>query len=232
VAEATDPPNLIRLVPAKEAGPNAHAVVPGRRRRCAQEVFEAMSFTYSDRRATGVGIWRTRDIVVTAVIGVGFGVAFWLFQTIWGALNGLGPAQNVLYGVWLLPAIVAPLIVRKPGAALFAEIVAAGLSALLGSVWSVDVLLSGFLQGGAAELVFAATRYRVWTWPVLVAASLAAMAAAWVHDWIVYYPTASIDFIVAIGVFMAVSAIVLLPIAAVLLVRALRDTGVLEGFPG
>src|SRR3712207_6176425 len=106
--------------------------------------------------------WRTRDIVVAAVIRVAFGVAFVLVGGIWKALEVLGPVlQAAFYAVWLLPAIVAPLIVRKPGAALFAEMVAAGLSAILGSTWGVDTLLSGFVQGAAAELVFAFTLYRI-----------------------------------------------------------------------
>ena len=66
--------------------------------------------------------------------------------------------------MWLVPAVLAPLIIRKPGAALFAEMVAAGVSALLGSQWGPDTLLSGFVQGAAAELVFALDRL-----PALVA---------------------------------------------------------------
>src|SRR5258708_37124204 len=111
------------------------------------------------------GAWRTRDIVVVAVIVVAFGVFFWAFGLAWSGLAALGPVQNVLYGGWLLPAIVAPLIVRKPGAALFAELVAAGVSMLIGSQWSVDTLVSGLVQGAAAELVFAAFRYRNWSLP-------------------------------------------------------------------
>jgi energy-coupling factor transport system substrate-specific component len=135
--------------------------------------------------------WRTRDIVVTAVIAVAFGVFFWAFGLAWSALAWMGPIgpQNLLYAGWLLPAIVAPLIVRKPGAALFAELVAASLSALLGSQWSLDTILSGAMQGGAAELVFLAARYRNWSLPVVAAASLAATAAAFLHDWLIYYPT-------------------------------------------
>src|ERR687889_111503 len=58
--------------------------------------------------------WRTRDIVVAAVIGVAFGVVFVVAGGIWSGLAFLGPVQNVLYAVWLLPAIVAPLVVRQP----------------------------------------------------------------------------------------------------------------------
>ena len=111
--------------------------------------------------------WRTRDIVVTAVIGVAFGVVFWFWNTIWAPLDGvfaLAPwAKDLLYAVWLIPAVLAPLIVRKRGAAIFAEMTAAGVSALLGSPWGPDVLLSGFVQGAAAELVFAMTFYRSYT---------------------------------------------------------------------
>jgi energy-coupling factor transport system permease protein len=174
--------------------------------------------------------WRTRDIVVTAVIAVAFGVFFWAFGPIWSALAWAGPLENILYGAWLLPAIVAPLIVRKAGAALFAEVVAAGLSALLGSQWSIDTLVSGVVQGGAAELVFLAFAYRNWSLPVVAAASLAASAAAFVHDWLVYFATFDAAALAAIAAFMAVSGILVLPLVAVALVRALRRSGALEGF--
>ncbi len=122
--------------------------------------------------------WRTRDIVVAAVIGAAFGVVFWAWGLVWyGPLQFIGelalPLRDLFYAVWLIPAVLAPLIIRKPSAALFAEMVAAGVSALLGSVWGVDTLLSGFVQGAAAELVFAFTLYRVWTFPILATAAVA-----------------------------------------------------------
>ena len=229
VARATDPPNLIRLIPAKEAGRHSNAVaqVEG---VGALEVLETMDLTRGD--PPDAAAWRTRDIVVAAVIAVAFGVAFVAFNVLWPALNVLGPVQNLLYAIWLMPAIVAAAIVRRPGAALFAEMVAAGLFTLLGSQWGPDTLLSGFVQGAAAELVFAFTLYRRWSWPVLAVASLASAAAAWVHDWVVWFPTLGLDAMLVIGAFMAISALAILPAVAILLVRALRETGVLEGFPG
>jgi energy-coupling factor transport system substrate-specific component len=179
----------------------------------------------------GTSAWRTRDIVVVAVIAVAFGVFFWAFGLAWSGLEALGPAKNIAYAGWLLPAIVAPLIVRKPGAALFAEVVAAGVSMLIGSQWSVDTLLSGVLQGGAAELVFLAFGYRNWSLPVVALASLASVAAAFVHDWLVYFTTYDATALAVLAAFMAFSGIVVLPLAAVSIVSALRRTGVLEGFP-
>jgi energy-coupling factor transport system substrate-specific component len=180
--------------------------------------------------------WRTRDIVVAAVLGVAFGVVFWAWGFAWAGLKPLNAAfpvlQDLFYAVWLVPAVLAPMIIRKPGAALFAEMVAAGLSALLGSQWGVDTLLSGFVQGAAAELVFAFTLYRVWSLPVLGVAAVASAAAAWIHDWVLYYPEVAIEIQVARGIAMAISAIVIVALGSQALVRSLRRAGVLEGFPG
>jgi energy-coupling factor transport system substrate-specific component len=179
--------------------------------------------------------WRTRDIVVTAVIGVAFGVVFWFWNNVvWPAaqpLEAFLPFRDLLYAVWLVPAILAALIVRKSGAALFAEMVAAGLAALLGNVWGVDSLLSGFVQGAAAEIVFAFTLYRLWSLPVLAVAAVASAAAAWIHDWALYFTAVAIEIQLARGLFMAISAVVIAGLGSLLLARALREAGVLEGFP-
>ncbi len=133
--------------------------------------------------------------------------------------------------MWLVPAVLAPYIVRKPGAAVFAEMVAAGVSALLGSQWGPDTLLSGFIQGAAAELVFAFTLYRVWTFPILAAAAVASAAGAWLHDWALYYTDVSLELQLVRGLMMAISAVVIVAGGSVVLARALRQAGVLEGFP-
>ena len=191
----------------------------------------------TDRQAFGGAsrTWRTRDIVVVAVIGVAFGVVFWA----WGIVyRGAAPAflaapwaQDLLYGVWLMPAILAPLIVRKPGAALFAEIVAAGLSALLGSQWGVDALVSGVLQGLGAEVVFLATGYRRYGFAVLAIAALGSATAAWIHDWVLYYAATDPLIQVLRGIAMGISAVVFAAWGSILLARSLRETGVLQGFP-
>ena len=180
--------------------------------------------------------WRTRDIVIAAVIGVAFAVVFWAWSLVWyGPLAPLGavalPLRDLGYAVWLIPAVLAPLIIRKPGAALFAEMVAAGLSVLLGTPWGPDALLSGFVQGVGAEVVFGFTLYRLWSFPILAIAAVGSAAAAWIHDWVVYYPTVdpTIQFIRL--AFMAISAVVIVAGGSVALHRSLKTAGVLEGFP-
>jgi len=196
-----------------------------------------MATTYgaSTPRATPDTRWRTRDIVVAAVIGVAFGVLFWAWNLTYAAAEPIfawaPPLRDLMYGVWLMPAILAPLVIRKPGAALFAEMVAAGVSALLGSQWSVDAILSGFLQGAAAELVFAFTLYRSYGPITLAGAALASALAAWVHDWVLYYPTVEPSVQIVRLVAMLLSAAVIAAGGSFLLFRSLRRTGVLDGFP-
>ncbi len=51
--------------------------------------------------------WRTVDIVVTAVLGVAFGVVFWA----WNLLGELAvpPVSGLLNGVYLMPGVGRPV---------------------------------------------------------------------------------------------------------------------------
>jgi energy-coupling factor transport system substrate-specific component len=180
--------------------------------------------------------WRTVDIVVTAMLGVAFGVVFYGWGLIHSALYPtFGPAAPALYlfsGIWLLPAVIAPLIVRKPGAAIFAEVAAASVSAVLGSFWGLDAVLSGFVQGAGAELVFAFALYRRWTLPVAALAGLGAAVGEALHDLTVYRELFNtVELQVATAVAMLLSGLLVAGVGGWLLVRTLRQTGVLETFP-
>ena len=181
--------------------------------------------------------WRTLDIVVVAVLGVAFGVVFWSWNALWSSTEPLfqavKPLQYLISGVWLMPAVVAPLIVRKPGAALFAEIAAASVSAMLGSYWGLDVILSGIAQGAGAELVFALGRYRAWGPLAAALAGVGAAVGEAAHDIPIYYPAASfpLAFQLAVVGAMLLSGLVVAGLGGWALVRALRATGVLEPFP-
>ena len=174
--------------------------------------------------------WRTREVVVTAVLGVAFGVVFWAWgNLVWPALGLLGPLQNLLYGPWLIPAGLAPLVVRRPGSGVFAEVVAASVSALLGSQWGVIILLYGVVQGLAGEVPFLATRYRAFGWPVVMVAGVLASLAAWILDWVFYFPGVEIGTQLVVGALMAISGVVVVAGGSWWLARALRQAGVLEG---
>jgi len=179
--------------------------------------------------------WRTVDIVVAAAIAIAFGVVFWAWNQVWAAATpafvAIPPAQNILYGVWLVPAVLGGLIIRKPGAALFTELVAASVSAILGSQWGLDTLLSGALQGLGAEIVFLVVGYRRWTIAVALIAAVGTAIAAWIHDTPLYYADIGLGPQLVILVFMVVSAIIIAGIGSWLLMRSLVQTGVLAQFP-
>jgi energy-coupling factor transport system permease protein len=178
--------------------------------------------------------WRTVDIVVTAVLGVAFGVVFWAWNLLWAATGNafaaFPPGQAFMYGVWLLPAVLAPLVVRKPGAGLFAELIAAVVSALLGSAWGSIVLLYGLLQGLAGEAGYAAFRYRRfgWTQALLSAALAGAMAA--VLDLVVYYADWTRGWQVTYLVLVVAGTTVVAGLGSMALTRALAASGALSSF--
>jgi energy-coupling factor transport system substrate-specific component len=178
--------------------------------------------------------WRIVDIVVAAVIAVAFGVVFIAWNAVYAATEplfaALPPAQAVMYGIWLLPAVLVGLIVRRPGAAFFGGFVAAAVSVLLGSPYGGDALISGAIQGGGAELGFVIALYRSWSLPAaMLAGALSAVAAA-VHDIALYYTETGPDFWLVYLAATVISGIVVAGVGAWLLVRALVGTGVLAPF--
>ena len=177
--------------------------------------------------------WRTVDIIVVAILAVAFGVVFWAWNAyVWQWLKPLGePWEYVISGMWLMPAVVAPLIVRKPGAALFAEMVAAIVSVILGSQWGLDTLLSGFVQGAGAELVFGFLMYRSFGPIVAFVAGAGAGVGEALHDIPVYFATYNANLQLGIAGLEIVSGALIAGIGGWLLVRSLRRTGALEAFP-
>jgi energy-coupling factor transport system substrate-specific component len=177
--------------------------------------------------------WRTVDIVVVAILAVAFGVVFWAWNAyVWVWLSWLGqPWEYAISGMWLMPAVVAPLIVRKPGAALFAEMVAAIVSVVLGSQWGLDTLLSGFVQGAGAELVFGFVMYRNFGVIVAFLAGAGAGIGEALHDIPVYFGPTAANLQIGIAALEILSGAAIAGIGGWLLVRSLRRTGALQAFP-
>ena len=102
--------------------------------------------------------WRVVDIVVAAIIAVASGVIFWAWDFIYAVptalFDSLTPGLGGLFHfMWLFAGPLAAIIVRKPGAALFAETLAAFLELTLGNQWGVGgSLIVGIIQGLGAEI--------------------------------------------------------------------------------
>ena len=179
------------------------------------------------------GGWRLVDIVTAAVLAVAFGVVFWQWGVFWAPLfqGQVNPLAYLVSGMWLVPGVLAMLVIRRPGAALFTEALAAVVSALLGSVWGLDTILSGAVQGAGAELIFAALFYRSFSLPIAVLAAMGSAVGEWLHDMPVYYPQTQFGVQLGYGAFMLISAALIAGVGSWLLVRALAQTGVLSVFP-
>lgn len=189
-------------------------------------------------RTSSTTRYRTVDLVTVAMLGVALGVVFWgwnqLFAVVSGtALFAFPPSSGLICGVWLLGGVVGGLVVRKPGAAVGTELVAAVVSALLGNQWGMSVVVSGLIQGFGAELVFALFLYRRWGVTVAALAGALAGAAEAVYEWFAYYADWSFGYQLVYLGFFALSGALVAGVGGWALVRALAPTGALDAFgPG
>ncbi len=118
---------------------------------------------------------------------------------------GFPPLRGALYGVWMIPAVLVPMIVRRPGAALFGEGVAAVASALFGAQWGSPTVVYGLVEGGAAELVFAFFAYRRWGLGMGLFAGAAAGLGGALLDLAFYYPEWHADWQLTYALVVAIS---------------------------
>jgi len=180
--------------------------------------------------------WRVVDIVVASVLAVAAGLVFVLWNIasnpIGAPLGAVLPGlQALLGGGWLFAGVLTALVIRKPGAALYGEMVAATVSALVGNQWGVLTLESGLVQGLAAELVFAVFLYRAWNLPVAVLSGAAAGLALAVNDLILWYPGSAATFSAIYVVSAIVSGALIAGALSWFVVRGLAKTGALSRFP-
>lgn len=183
-------------------------------------------------RDVRVGEWRVVDIVLAAVLAVAFGAVFQAWNVLWEATTwALPPARGIIYGTWMLPAVLVPLVVRRPGAALLAETVAASAEVLFGAPWGLVLVVYGLTQGAAAELIFAFGLYRRWGVIAAILAGAAAGLAGGLLDLAFYYPEWGADWMSLYTGLVVASSAVIAGLGGWLLVRALGRTGVLSAFP-
>jgi energy-coupling factor transport system substrate-specific component len=131
--------------------------------------------------------WRTVDILTIAFLGAAFGIVFWG----WGLVYtlpmtvlkiGYAPLGGLFVGIWFLAGVVGGLVVRRPGAALLCEVVAAIVSMIPGTEWGATVLVSGILQGLGAELAFALVGYRLFGVGVAMLAGALSAPLEWLFE--------------------------------------------------
>jgi energy-coupling factor transport system substrate-specific component len=200
-----------------------------------------MSTSTSTRRASRRGFadivwrWRVVDIVVASVIAVACAVVFLVWNVGYEApsavLKPLLPGlQGLLAGPWLVAGVLGGLIIRKPGAALYTELVAAIISALIGNQWGPLTIVSGLVQGLGAEVVFLVFAYAVWRLPVAILAGAGAGLACGINDRILWYAGADTTFTIVYIVCTTISGALIAGAGSWFIARGLAATGALNRF--
>jgi energy-coupling factor transport system substrate-specific component len=180
--------------------------------------------------------WRVVDIVVASVIGVATGLVFLFWNNVgfawFSAADAVTPGLGgIAVGIWLIGGVLGGLIIRKPGAALYVELLAAVVSALVGNQWGIETIYSGLAQGLGAELVFAAFRYKRFGVLQAALAGAAAGAAAWTLElFLSGNLQKSAEFLAIYFVSVVISGAILAGILGWIVVRALAATGALNRF--
>ncbi len=179
--------------------------------------------------------WRVVDIVVAAVLSVAVGLIFYGWNTVgyagYEAVNALTPGLGGLFnGVWFLGGPLGAIIIRKPGAALFVEILAASVSAALGTVWGIEVLYSGFAQGLGAELIFLLVIYRRFNLTLTMISGALAGVGAVVLEYFLGNIAKGLEYNLIYLATSTISGAILAGLLAWVLMRALAKTGALSRF--
>ncbi|MGI8614603.1 MAG: ECF transporter S component [Nocardioidaceae bacterium] len=178
--------------------------------------------------------YRTIDLVTPAMIGVAFGVAYWGWSFAYTGLDlvakAYAPLSGLLGGPWLLAGVVAGLVVRKPGAALLAEFVAANVEYLVGNQWGAATMLSGLLQGLGVEVVLGLLLFRRFGVVVAALCGVAAAAFETVYEWQTYWVDWGWAYKLAYLGLFGLSGAFVAGVGGWALVRGLATTGALDGF--
>jgi energy-coupling factor transport system permease protein len=131
----------------------------------------------------------------------------------------------------MIGGLLVPYVIRRPGAALMGELVAAFVSMALGNQWGILTMASGLVQGAGAELVFAGFRWKRFDRSTLYGAAAVAGAFSILLDTFLYsyYRTYTWGSILVAAVLAVISSVVLGGVVSQLLGDALARTGVLSG---
>ena len=178
--------------------------------------------------------WRIVDIITAAIVGVASGVVFWAWGLAYGpisvALAFTPGLEGLTAGGWLFAGVVAAFIVRKPGAAIFAEFLAGTTEALIGNQWGIGSLGWALFQGLGVEIILALFLYKYWSWFVALLAGAGAGLANAILSIVIYYPEAGATVQLVYAISAIVSGALLAGVVGFAIVRLLARAGALSRF--
>ncbi len=179
--------------------------------------------------------WRIVDIVVGAVLGVATGLIFWAYNTpgnwLWTAADAALPGfSGFANGLWLLGGPLGALVIRRPGAAVFVETLAAIVSAVLGNQWGWSTVWIGIFQGVGAEIAVLAVLYRRFTLPIALLSGALAGVGCWLYSFITAGLVMTATYNVIYVITSAISGAIFAGLLGWLITRGLARAGALQRF--
>ena len=175
---------------------------------------------------------KLKEIVVIAMISVVIGVAFLGLDAIYQPLTALaGPVGgDILYGIYLLSALLPAFIVRKPGAALIGSLLTGIVNLLLGSPYGIHIIIAALLQGAGVELGLLVAKYKGYKLLNMGLGAVLAMLLVTARDYFIFGFAFYGSLVPVMLLVRVVSAIILGGLFTMGLGKALKATGVLNGF--
>ena len=104
------------------------------------------------------------EIVLTTVVAVALGVAFWGWTFVYEVFKPFLKLYGLSYftaGFWIFASVFLSQIIRKPGIAIAASVIAAFVEGVL-THWGLMSMVWGLVQGVGAEIVFLFFFYKKW----------------------------------------------------------------------
>jgi energy-coupling factor transport system substrate-specific component len=178
--------------------------------------------------------WTLRETLVVAAIGVVFAALYLGWVQIWlVAQAAFGPlTMDVMMGFWFVASPVAAAIVRKPGAAFGAEVLAAAAQVLMGSPVGLLLILTGIVQGAGAEAGIALFRWRRYDRLALIVSGVGAALFSFAYTWVRFdYGALAPGLLAAMFGLRVLSGALLGGLLGWAIAEGLRRTGALRGLP-
>jgi len=162
--------------------------------------------------------WTLRDVLVLIVTAIVLGLVFYLWGWVMQLLGRIlgDVVAGLFYGVWFWAGLILAYAIRKPGAALLGEFgamfVAYTLGSALGSPMGALMLVLGWVQGLALEMVFAWARFQSWGLiTMLVAGAVAGTASFAVNLAVDHGVTLAVDVAANRGVNLVAPPLLIFP---------------------
>ena len=177
--------------------------------------------------------WKLKEITLVSVVSIALGVIWWGWTFIYNLLDPILRPFGLNYlvvGFWFIGGTLLPYIVRKPGAAFFAETLAAVVEGFI-TQWGITAIFWGMVQGAMSELIFAIFRYKKYTLIIMILSGISAAIGSYILDFFYSkYYTLGTGIIVAQIIAIIISGALLGGWLAKIIGDGLKKTGILNQF--